>query len=114
MGLLIYAVFYNSPSLQEREDNAAAAAVASEFIVRNNPSDGSVPQVMEWLNEHIKNSPSIRYTQWSPVEKNGDKYIVKCEFRTEDPSGTLTSLKKRFLLDEKGKVVSVSDYRSHF
>jgi hypothetical protein len=77
--------------------------------VQNSAWDGSVYQVEDYLEDHLKDPDSVQYIEWSAVVKIGSGYVVRCKYRAKNSFGGYVLAHQYFRMDKKGNVVAVSE-----
>lgn len=84
--------------------------------VSNSALDGSVRQVVQYLNETLNDPNSYESIEWSPVtdfeQSSNDsyRYMVRHKYRATNPLGFKIINNQLFYLNQNGKVVDVKDF----
>lgn len=79
-------------------------------VVYNSPWNGSVYQVKDYLEEHLKDPDSFDAIEWSGVNEVSDGYIVRLKYRARNSLGGMIISNQIFNMDKTGKVISVTNY----
>lgn len=86
---------------------ACQAEKSKPAIVRNSSWDGSVAQVMAYLNLTLRDPSSFEAITWGKVMRTCDGYSVFLKYRARNGFGGMAVASQIFTLDKSGKVVSV-------
>lgn len=75
-------------------------------VVFNDPDDGSVWQVVKWLEAHMIHPESLRVIEWGRVVKTStDNFVVRCKYAGKGKRGEPTLADQIFYLDKNGAVL---------
>lgn len=107
IGWLVY-----SCSLSSGKSRTVRQSIPAE-VVSNSAWDGSVHQVVRWLEKNLRDPSSVEYIEWSPVTKvDSGGYRVRVKYRAKNGFGGYVVSNQLFALDADGQVVSHTDYIS--
>jgi hypothetical protein len=74
-----------------------------------NGRGGAVSQVQEYLKATANDADSIKYLEWSRVEKTRHGYSVRCKFRAKNAFGAYILHNKVFEMTDTGAVFQMRD-----
>ena len=94
-----------------REIESPAANLAGP--PENDPMDGSVQQVKEYLKQTVRDPASLKFLSWSDVIKGEKDYRVVCTYRAQAGKFGLVTEKKVFFMDQYGRITAVSAVRQN-
>jgi len=77
--------------------------------VNNDPLDGSVHQIKEYLSSHLNDAASVQYDSWGKVTKTGTGYTVWVRYRAKNALGGYILKDQTFDLSSNGNVISAHD-----
>jgi len=79
----------------------------------NDPVDGSVREVMDYLSATVRDPTSLEYLSWSDVIKGENGYRVVCTYRARAGKFGIVTEKKVFFMNERGGITNVSAVRQN-
>ena len=85
--------------------------ISDARVVKNSSWDGSVWQVEHHLKRNLNDPDSFEAIEWSEVIDNGDGFTVRCKYRAKNSFGGYVVEEQIFVMNRRGDVVSVSDWR---
>jgi hypothetical protein len=77
----------------------------------NDPVDGSVQQVKDYLSRTVRDPSSLQFLTWSDVIKREKDYQVVCTYRAQAGKFGIVTEKKVFFMNENGEITAVSAVR---
>lgn len=103
---LIFFIGFMSWIFTNRAPKATLPVTPAE-IVSNSPWDGSVHQVVSWLQANLKDPKSLDVIEWSRIIKpDSGGFMVRCKYRAKNSFGGYIVEEKLFFLDATGKVTA--------
>lgn len=91
----------------EDAQRACQVEKSKPAIVRNSSWDGSVAQVMDYLNATLRDPSSFEAITWGKVLRTCDGYSVFVKYRARNGFGGMAVASQVFTLNKSGAVVSV-------
>ena len=99
----------NSSHVQEPRAVAPSSAVPTlpSPVVQNSAWDGSVSQVVDYLQRNAKDPDSVKCSDWTKVVSNDDGFLVACTVRAKNSYGGNDMFMGVFSLNASGKVLQM-------
>lgn len=91
--------------IQRREEEFARRA-----YVGNNDYDGSVSQIVTYLNENLKDPHSYESISWSKVMHKDGYYLVRHKYRAKNSLGGDVIENKLFYIDLYGAIYKIEEF----
>lgn len=114
--LIIFGLIVNAGIIETTPYSSLPAAAKTErAIVFNNPWNGSVSQVVQYLQKVLNDPGSLEIIQWSKVTKITNKkgepflFMVRCKYRAKNYYGGYVVQEKLFEIDGKGNITKATD-----
>lgn len=114
--LVIFGLIVNAGIIETTPSSSLPAAAKTErAIVFNNPWNGSVSQVVQYLQKALNDPGSLEVIEWSKVTKITDKkgqpflFMVRCKYRAKNYYGGYVVQDKLFEIDRKGNITKEID-----
>lgn len=106
---VLFAIIFFSSSDSPTSDESSTSSTRA--IVENSAWDGSVYQVMSWLEVNLKDPGSLEFIEWSPVQKTNDGgFMVRAKYRAKNSFGGYDVENRLFYLDSSGNVTNTIGY----
>jgi len=78
--------------------------------VQNDPWDGSVSQVKDYLKDNLKDPKSYESIEWSEVQRAGDNYKVRHKYRAKNSYGGYVIENQVFTINKQGQIIDIHDF----
>lgn len=94
--------------IEEHKEEIEIAAYKSD--VKNNPLDGSVWQVKEYLKQNLKDPHSYESIEWGNVVRTDNGYLIRHKYRAKNSFGGYTIENLIFYIDYEGNITGTLEY----